>query len=484
MAIATTIVLAEPIVLAVGIAAAVGITLFRYASGRLAIFIIGGLVAMGGDAGLGPAKLAYAAFVLACFAVSCYHISRQANSKWATTIRAANWATLLLLGVSVGAVIIGAISNRGLAPIGQDAFTYFLIAAAPMIGLEAGLTSRLRSILLIAAVAGIVAAVGWSAWWLARRGSSIGGIEHVALVTSFLGFAVFAVGIVMMINLRSARGRLLWAGLVIAIPIIYIVAGSRSMIVFLLGLFGMVGLRRHGRVNVSQFAIIGLSITGVALAVIAVVIPVLPDGEGILRRFTRTIALINADSLLSDGSAIERGRAYEYAAAYFLQSPIFGQGFGLIYPSVSGNSIGDLKVDTPLLITAKFGIVGAACIAIALILVWWIIRLNRGPSGLRLGEMAFWAFAWASLARSIFVAPTEEKGFAYSIALLIAMAIAASRDPASFRVRARAAQYPETVERSVTPFAGSAQSTRLRIVRPSAPTTSRSSWQGANERRS
>lgn len=426
-AVVTLLVLTSPVTLLIVIAAAVVIALMTDPVGRLALFIVGGIVAMGGSSGLDVPKLAYAAIAVTCFLVSWVRMSsRSSEPSSAKQIRCATWATVIMLSVIFVATIIGVMAAREPALISQDAFTYVLIAISIMIGLDAGLSLRLRPILVLAVGAGALASVSWAVWWLARRGSSVGGLERLALVTSFFGIAVFAIALVMMVNSSARIARISWAVFAVAIPTIYIVSGSRSMLVFVIGIVGLLGAKRFGRLQAPGFLIVAAALILLTVGAITFVVPLLPDGSAILARFSRTFAMIENDGLEGDGSFDDRSRAYAYTAQYFWESPLFGQGFGLVYPSVRASAAGDLKVDSPLLVLSKLGVVGTLAMIAVVLLVWTIIRSSRGPGRLRLGETAFRIFVLVSVFRSAFVAPTEEKGFAYSIAILIAFSIAAA----------------------------------------------------------
>lgn len=430
---AVILTVAAPLYAGVAIAGLAGMALMRFPVGRLAMFILGGLALMGGSSGLGPTKIAYALIVVACFAISWWRITHPADDRHRLVTRLALYAAAVMLVAIILASVVGYSVGYEPTLIAQDAFTYVLIAVAPIVGLDAGTSGNSRAVHTLTVAAGSVAAISWAVWWLARRGSSIGGLERLTMVTSFLGFAAVAIALVMAVNARTVRARVLWGAFGIAVPLVYILAGSRSMIVFALGLVGLVGAARFGRLPPVRALLLAAVAFGIALVTIPVVILAVPDGPRILERFTRTFALIENDSLASDGSAIERARAYDFTRVLFEQSPLLGQGFGHTYPSVSGETAGDLKVDSPLLILSKFGIIGTLAVLAFLVLIWLMIRTQRGPGDLRLGETVLQVFLWISVFRAIFVAPTEDKGFAYAIALMVCFSVIVPRFPDGFR---------------------------------------------------
>jgi hypothetical protein len=308
--------------------------------------------------------------------------------------------------------------------VAQDAFTYVLLAAAPIIGSDAALGGSFRRFKPLVAVVGVVASASWAVWWLARRGSGIAGLDRIMLSSSFLGFAVFAIALVMAVNSNKGLARRGWALLAIAIPVVYIASGSRSMVVFALGLLAILGARRYGRLPLGRSVITVAAGGGAALWALPYVFELLPDGDRIVRRFAGLGELLGStQGIESDGSFVERARAYRFTMEMFFSYPLLGQGFGHRYPSVSGLTAGDLKVDSPLLILAKFGIIGAAILVAAIIQFWKLSDATRGPGPLRLSGTVFKIFMFIMAGRLLFVAPTEEKGTAYAIALMVCFAL-------------------------------------------------------------
>ncbi|KNH23194.1 hypothetical protein ACU18_00105 [Arthrobacter sp. ZBG10] len=417
-----------PSYLGLALAGAVVIAVATKPVGRLALFVIGGLVAMGGTSGLGATKIGYAALIALLVVVGLQRILAEKDEAWQRLIRPA-LATSGLLGLlTTIAAFVGAIQGNPLTLIGQDAFTYALLAAAPIIGVDAAIGGTFKRLKPLVAVVGVVAASSWAVWWLARRGSAIGGLDRILLSSSFLGFAVFAIALVLAVNSRSGIARTGWGFLAIAIPLVYIASGSRSMVVFALGIIGVLGAQKVGRLPLTKTVLAGVVACATALWALPYIFQALPDGDRILRRFAGIGELLgSSQGIESDGSYVERARAYKITTDMFLNFPILGQGFGHRYPSVSGLTEGDLKVDSPLLIFAKFGIIGTAMLLAVLWQLWRLSLETRGPGELRLGGTVIRVFACITVGRLFFVAPTEDKGTAYALALIICFALIACR---------------------------------------------------------
>lgn len=421
-------VLLAPNYVGLTLAAVAGIAVATKPMGRLALFMFGGMVAMGGTSGLGATKIGYAALVGILIVVGLYRVLKDKDLEWRRQVKPALRASALLWILAGVAVLVGAAHNNPITLIAQDAFTYVLLAAAPIIGADAARGGTFKGLKPLVVIVGVVASASWAVWWLARRGSAIGGLDRIMLSSSFLGFAVFAIALVMAVNSRRGMDRVGWAFLAVIVPLIYIASGSRSMVVFALGILGILGARKFGRLPLGR-TVLAVAAGGVAtLWALPRILQLLPDGDRILRRFAGMGELLgSSQGIGSDGSYVERARAYRYTSEMFFNFPILGQGFGYRYPSVSGLTAGDLKLDSPLLIFAKFGIIGAIILGAA---IWQFARLSaetRGPGELRLGGAVLSIFMCITAGRLLFVAPTEDKGTAYAIALIVCFALIACR---------------------------------------------------------
>lgn len=401
--------------------------MLRSPAGRLALYVLGGLFAMGGTSGISAPKLAYLGLVLVVFAISFVEVVGAEEDKLAPRVRKLVLASSAWIAAAATfATAVGAISGSELMLLAQDAFGYVLLAAAPIIGAATALSCSLRSLHRVFVAAGLVAAVGWAVLWLARRGSGFGALERLTLGTAHVGFAAFAVALAAAASAPTGR-RLAWGLLAAAIPVIYIASGSRSMVVFVLGLLGVLGARRLGRVPAGRFVAMVAVLGVVAFAMFTQFVDLIPDGDRILERFTRTLdAIAGGGDLSSDGSYSDRTDAYSLTLDAFFARPVSGQGLGYIYPSLRASGSGGLTLDSPFLLLSKFGLVGALMLSISAIGLW---RLSsRRVTGDYLTQTTFRVFGAIALGRLFFQSPTEDKGLAYAIALLVALALVAHRD--------------------------------------------------------
>lgn len=393
--------------------------LVRSPVGRLGVYVVGGLLSLGGESGLGVVKLIYAltAMVLAMVAFRRLKSMTDPRPVQLRGLAYAMSGTLtLLLGLGV---LVGLMNGHSLLLILQDSFTYALLAIAPLIGLDAASEGEVAGFKVLVIVAAVVAAAGWLVFWLARRGSSVAGLEHVALVTSFLAIACFGIALAISVAPPLRWGSLFWGSIALLLPVVYVVSGSRSMSVFALGLLGVLGATRFGRLSPGRWALIVGAVIAVMFVAFTSALGFLENPEQIVKRFDRTWALLDSGSLTADGSYVDRSRAYGITLAVFQESFIIGRGFGHVYPSVNGASLGDFKVDTPVLLLAKFGVVGGGLLVYLIYLLWVYMRVVKGPGQLRLAETAFRIFVLVGIGRLWFVAPPEDKGFAFALSLLV-----------------------------------------------------------------
>lgn len=386
------------------------------------------MLALGGASGLSPAKMGYAALLLLIVVIALTRLKKSLSAldpSSRVTARAMMSASMVLCVVVLLQATLGLLEGRSVTIVAQDAFTYLLVAISPLVALDAGVGMRLRHLKFIVVSSGVLAASSWSVHWLGRRGSGFDGLERLALPTSFFAFAVFAIALVTGINARRSFDRVLWLSFAIVIVVIYVASGSRSLLVFGLGLIGILGARRFGRLPPWLGVLLVPLILLVAAQFTATFIRFLPDGGRLLDRFTRTFDLLSdsGQGLGADGSFSDRARAYEITWQSFMESPLLGNGFGYLYEPANPSAVQALSLDSPFLILAKFGLIGTFALVVFIISVFRFLSSNRGPSSMRLAGTTLRVFVFIALGRLFFVAPTEDKGFGFSLSLLIVWSI-------------------------------------------------------------
>jgi hypothetical protein len=125
-----------------------------------------------------------------------------------------------------------------------------------------------------------------------------------------------------------------------------------------------------------------------------------------------------------DGSIRERVAQYGVAWDLFVSSPLVGVGLGhsFVWERVDGTIRSDITADTPLVLPAKLGVLGIAWLAL-FIAVWirFLQKLRRA-AGVTLPGLAMtaWAAILGVLAWGSF--NLEDKGFSFALMLLLSLA--------------------------------------------------------------
>ncbi|HBD6104336.1 TPA: hypothetical protein KKN05_004469, partial [Shigella flexneri] len=147
--------------------------------------------------GLGVTKVVYLIAITLCFVLAACNVSKKTNHYLAPQIAAAWRAAAVATLIVVAASTLGIARGNSFTLVGQDAFTYMLLAVAPIMGLDGATSRKVRSFSMLVISIGVIAASAWSVWWLSLRGNQIGSLEQIALPTSFLGFAIFSITLTM-----------------------------------------------------------------------------------------------------------------------------------------------------------------------------------------------------------------------------------------------------------------------------------------------
>lgn len=328
-----------------------------------------------------------------------------------------------------GVIVLGSItlffSPRPVDDWLRDSTTYVLILLAPIYGLDLALGARRRSIEVLTLVVGFLGAFSFLVTWLNRRGFGILGLEQFALASSLA--AIPSIALCLVYFYGSGQRRWLWglAGLVQAGMLVG--TGGRSGVIYIsaaLAVFflfgGMIGKwlsRTVALVGVGAVAAIGLIAAGSALGIL----------EFLTGRYD-WFADASLQAVAADGSGQDRLFAFGVMGQYFSEAPLIGNGLGTTYPSVVTGQVtaGTYGLDTPLTAFAKFGIVGAVLLALSLILLvrasGTVGTTGTQPSRERWMFLAANAVVWAAMLPGGL--PTEQKGFAISACLIVALCAA------------------------------------------------------------
>jgi O-antigen ligase len=139
--------------------------------------------------------------------------------------------------------------------------------------------------------------------------------------------------------------------------------------------------------------------------------------------------LQSIEALASDPSLTERVAQYSAAWQLFLSSPVIGVGPGhsIEWTNVSGISRREFTADTPLVLPAKFGVVGTI-VVLLLVIAYLRLAVRRGRrEGWNAGQLAllgYGVFAVVSLPLGM---PLEDKAFSFGLTALVAFALIEAR---------------------------------------------------------
>jgi O-antigen ligase len=125
----------------------------------------------------------------------------------------------------------------------------------------------------------------------------------------------------------------------------------------------------------------------------------------------------------ADLSLIDRRAQNHVALKAFRDHPYFGTGPGheFSWRASQGNTIVSFNIDSALAVPAKFGLIGLSVIAW---MSWVMVRTCRRIArrdGWGASHLAFQSFAIVTIAFALLGSPFEDKGFAFSVLLLLAL---------------------------------------------------------------
>jgi hypothetical protein len=398
----------------------------RAAFFRIVLFALGYVLLFQSDSSPVGTKESYVAVSVAFAAVGAFRLRKLEDQRIPRGVFLSVGVMLVLLLVWVARIAAGGIDLDDWL---RDALNYILFPVGVLIGADAGTSARRVLLGRLILVVGIFGAVTFTSTWLARRSDQALGFEQVGLASSFvpltgiaLCLAIFfagerwrgvalLLGLGQMVLLAVSGGRTVWIYCVVALAAAFLAAGvpvsvrlGRAAVAFAATIFGVA-------VVFSLSTAIG---GGIAVA-----------------RFTRFRSLADGgiQSLLADGSAIERIRAYQWTTAIWHDHLLIGRGLGYTFPSVTtGNvNVGIYTLDTPVIALAKFGIIGTLMILVSVAVLWWTLRVASNDDKIARSFLVTLSFVVLVLLPNGF--PIENRGFDLLACLAVAYVLAAGSAP-------------------------------------------------------
>lgn len=407
--------------LSVGIAPILAGLLVRFATVRVLAVSVGGMIVLGSSSDLGPNKIIYAAVVVACAIISGYRLIVN-PPPYAWAFRPLIWFGLAVIAI-FGISYLASPAGSDLGTFGRQSIFYLLIVLGPVIGLDSGRDLAPRAVYAVLGVIGVIAALGFAADWLNRRGVTALPFGRFVLSSLVLPGLVFGLALVMVFHGRSVMARILWLIPVVAIPVAMLVTGTRTNLIIFIAIAVVLGSMKNARVPLGRMIvlIVVAGIAGVVLFPIAVSVAV-ADPAFISNRVA---ALVSALTGNGDASLSFRQDQADMAAELISYSPFFGFGLGYAVP---------FTVDSPLLTPLRLGWVGTTLVVSfigAISVAVWRASRAYAPNP---ATTAWWAFLAICLANLIFGTPLEDRGFGFAV-MLACMAIGAGLNASEYRRR-------------------------------------------------
>lgn len=420
------------IVLLIPIAGAIGYLLVRFSIARFAFTTLGTVIILG-SAELNASKFAFLAGVVLALGVSVYELERTATGRLRSYVRI-QYVLVAALGVSA---VIGLINGNELRLIVRDAAPYGLIAAAALVGADAGrqLTERAAIAWFAAGVALTLPA--FMIEWLGRR-NALQGLEppDLFLATSLVAVAFWCFSLVSYVR----KPRYWWLIPIAALPALILLTGSRTNFVLLAAPFVVLVVLAVGRRPRDQWIrlmqVFVVAVAGGALVLGALLATGVVESDRIADRLGTTVDAIRSPR---DNTSIEaRIRVSEIAWESFTEAPIVGNGLGTTFTWEARNgrfTLQRLTMDTTVTTLAKLGILGTAVLVAAVVSSAWV------ASGSGRWQDALITFLVMAALIGLFLSIFEDKGFGLAIGFLVAGAVGRNlgREPSPAEISSRTA---------------------------------------------
>lgn len=372
---------------------------------RVAVVVAGGILVLGSSSDVGAQKVVYAAAFILCALVSTWRLTSNPPT-WLSPFRPVIVLGLVLLACLIFSVVAN--PDVDITTTVRQGLFYVMIPFAPIIGLDAGRDSKSRSVMHWIAVIGCIAAVGFAADWLNRRGVSSLPIGRFIVSSLMLPTLAFALSIVRVVYARGFA-RIMWFIPIVVIPVALLVTGTRTNLIVFLALIGVLGASAKRRVNLSR--VLGLTIT--AAGTIAIVFPLLADAvidqPGFIEARIQALLGVLGGNAVGDQSYAARNEQYFYAGQWISEAPWLGKGPGFSPP---------ISLDTPLAVVVRVGVVGTIALVLFLIALVLASRQSAKMHGYTFMHTTVTGVALVCLANLPFGTVVEDRGFAFMLVLL------------------------------------------------------------------
>lgn len=406
---------------------------------RMPFVVFGGMLALQSSPDLDLTKIAYGAGTAICLAGALATAWRLRDTAEARLLRQWFIGAGALVAILAVSFLVSRANGLPFTAWLRDAAAYALFATVPVFAVDAQSSLSRRAIIAMLVVAGLLGGMSWAVEWLARRDIVDLPLARLVLPTGQLPTTLYLFAIATALTARSIRWAIV-SGVVLGL---FLITGTRSSLILLAGPLAMIVLLGWARIGSTLKPLVVHAIAAVLVVAVfqvsisAAVASGLPTDEEhpaatpqaapgvdiIGDRFGTLPSLVENPS--SDGSIRERAAQYRAAWALVVSSPIVGVGPGhpIEWVDVSGFARNDFTADTPLVLPAKFGLLGilafaALAYAFAVLTAATLHRFGRTPVALTL--VAYGVVALIGLPLGFLV---EDKGASMALMLLVSLVL-------------------------------------------------------------
>ena len=410
---------------------------------RVALVLFGGMVALQSSPAIDAAKIAYVVGTVVCLVgalAAVWSARRTPEVRLRAPWIAASAALAVLIAMSF---LIARGEGTSTIDWVRDVASYALFAAVPVFALDGQASTSRKLLVGMLVLAGLLGGLAWAVEWLGRRQILELPIERLVFPSGQLPGMLYLFA--MATALTAGRRAAAWAMLAGVILGFFLLTGTRSSLLLLIGPLAMAALTGRARIrsSVRAFATHGFVAVAVVLAFqLVLALPVLLGigrsavepgspaatfGPSVMGdRFGSLPVLVSNPA--ADPSVSERVAQYEAAWALFVASPIVGVGPGhsIDWVDVSGYPVTRFTADTPLVMPAKFGLLGILIFLGAAVAYGSTVRTawrRDRRSGITLALVGYGAWSIVNLPLGF---PIEDKGTSLALMLLLALAFAES----------------------------------------------------------
>lgn len=410
---------------------------------RLAIVLFGGMVALQSSPTFDAAKIGYLAVTALCLigaSIAAWRARDALELRFWRPWIASSVALATLIALSL---VIARANGIAITDWARDAAAYALFAAVPIFALDGGAFASRKLLVAMLLVAGLLGGLSLATEWLGRRDILELPFARIAFPSGQLPGMLYLFA--MATSFTSGRGSARWPVLAGAILGLFLLTGTRSSLLLLVGTLAMALLAARARIpsTVRIFLLHGVVAVAVVVAFqVALALPVVmrvgqptpePGSSGATATLTPSVLGDRFGSIFtlvgnpsSDGSIKERVAQYRAAWALFVSSPIVGVGPGhsIKWIDVSGYPRTGFTADTPLVMPAKFGLLGILVFLGPVLAYGSTVRasLRRDRrSAITLTLVGYGVWTLVSLGLGF---PIEDKGVSLALILLLSLALA------------------------------------------------------------